>query len=93
MLTLTFEDRAYNIEPNFEVVCEIEEELGSTFELLGKFSRDEWYVSELVTLIHILIQSAGRTVDYVELGNSMMKDDLGNYVSFANKFLRAVIYK
>jgi len=93
MISIKFDSKSYCIEPKFEIVCEIEEELGSTPELLIKFMRDQWKVSELVTLIHIILQCAGQTVDYMELGNIMVKDGLGSYLNFANKFLKSIIYK
>jgi len=93
MLALSFKDISYNIEPKFEVVCEIEEELGSAPELLARITSDEWSVSELVTFVHIILQYAGRSIDYMELGNSMIKEGLASYVNFANKFLNSVIYR
>jgi len=93
MLTLTFEDRAYKVEPKFEMVCEIEDELGSLIELNNKFSRDSWSVCELVTIVHIVLQYCGRSVDYMELGNKILEDGIGTYLAFANKFLNSLIYK
>jgi|GEM_PF-6981432 len=93
MIAINFDSKSYYVEPKFEVICEIEEELGATPELLVKFTRDQWKVSELVTLMHIILSYAGKTVDYVELGNSMMTEGLAVYLNFANKFLKSIIYK
>lgn len=93
MISINFDGKAYYIEPKFEIVCEIEEELGASSELMSRFARDQWKVSELVTLVHIILQYAGRTVDYVDLGNSMIEAGLGSYINFANRFLRSIIYK
>jgi len=93
MQTIMFEGRAYKIEPNFEIVCEIEEELGAVSTLADKFVRDKWAVSELVTLVHIVLQYSGRTIDYVELGNKIVNDGVNAYLKFANQFLTSLIYK
>lgn len=93
MLTLTFEDRAYEIDSKFEIICEIEEELGAVSELVERFARDKWAISELVTIIHIILSSVGRNVDYVELGNKILKEGVSAYLKFIKRFLTELICK
>ena len=93
MTALIFNNVTYNVKPKFEIICEIEEELGAVSDLLLRFMHDDWKVSELVTIIHIALQYTGKTVDYVELGNKMITDGLSDYLNFVSSFLRSVIYK
>lgn len=91
MIAINFDSKAYYVEPKFEIIREIEEELGSTSDLLARFAKDQWKVSELVTVMHIVLNYAGKTIDYVELGNSMIREGLGNYLLFVNRFLKSII--
>lgn len=88
---LRFNNKIYVIHPDFLLVREIEEELGSLSLLLERFSRTSWEISELVTLTHMMLHAAGETVDYLALGNRMLKDGLQSYLLFAQSFLRLVI--
>lgn len=88
---LSFNNRVYVIHPDFALVREIEEELGSASLLLERFSRGGWQISELVTLTQMMLQSVGETVDYLVLGNCMLRDGLQGYLLFAQLFLGSVI--
>lgn len=86
-----FENRVYVIRPDFRFVREIEEELGSLPALQEKFSRKDWRVSDLVTLAHMMLQAAGRTVDYVFLGDLMLKEGLDRYLPSVRSFLQRAL--
>lgn len=90
-ITLGFDNRIFLVEPDMRLICEIEDELGSIAALAEKFSRQEWKVTELVSLIHMLLAQAGQEIDYRILGNRMMKEGLAGYVSIALSFLQRVI--
>ncbi len=90
-VAFNFENRVYKVNPSFDLVCEVEDELGSLSELLEEFSNDKWSVSDLTVLIHILLQAADKTVDFVELGDAMIKDDLNKYLNTAKDFLKLVL--
>ena len=72
-IPLRFKNRVYLINPDFGLVREIEHELGSAVQLLERLSRQDWKISELVTLTHMMLQAAGETVDYLFLGNQMLR--------------------
>ena len=93
MPAINFEKRTYNIEPSFKIICEIEDELGAIPQLADKFLRDKWAITELVTLIHIILNAMGKNIDYIELGNKILNDGLDAYLKFATQFLHATIYK
>ena len=89
---LRFKNKVYAVNPVFELVREIEHELGGIAELEERFADMSWEVSDLVTLIHMMLQAAGETVDYLSLGNAMLKEGLGRYLSSAQSFLRLVLH-
>ncbi len=89
---LRFGNRVYIVSPDFPLVREIEHELGSIAALLERFSQQSWEVSDLVTLTHMMLQSAGETVDYLRLGNTMLREGLGRYLSTAQSFLQLALY-
>ena len=90
-IPLRFGNKVYIVDPNFDLVREIESELGSVAALQEKFSNMSWEISELVTLTHMMLQAAGETVDYLFLGNSMLKEGLRHYLATAQSFLRLAL--
>lgn len=87
---IEFDRRAYRVLPDMGLVAEIEDELGGLAELKEKFSRNGWTVTELVALVQILLQRAGKTVDYIELGDKMLKDSFTPYLGAVRNFLKQV---
>jgi hypothetical protein len=88
---LRFKNRVFIVQPDFPLVREIEQELGSLAALQKRFSDMSWEISELVTLTHMMLASAGETVDYLHLGNTMLKEGLRHYLSTAQDFLRLAL--
>jgi len=71
----------------FAQVLEIERELGSLPALKERFERQDWTVGELVTLTHMLRHG---DVDYMELGERMLREGLSRHLDAARDFLREV---
>ncbi|MBI3440660.1 MAG: gene transfer agent family protein [Proteobacteria bacterium] len=90
-IALRFKNKVYAINASFPLVHEIEGELGSIAVLQERFSHMSWEISELVTLTHMMLQAAGETVDYLALGNLMLKEGLRPYLAAAQKFLQLAI--
>jgi hypothetical protein len=88
---IRFDHKIYTIAPEMGIIADIEDELSGVALLLQKFSHQEWKVSELVTVVQMLLQAAGQTVDYRLLGNQMIADGLGQYLSAVVAFLRLVL--
>ena len=88
---LSFGNRVYRIFPDMGLVCDIEDELGGVAGLAEKFSGQQWKVSELASLIHMMLQSAGQSVDYRLLGNRMMTEGLAPYAAAAQNFLKQIL--
>jgi hypothetical protein len=91
-LPLRFDSRVYTIVPNFTLIREIERELGGIAALKENFSRGSWLVTDLVALMQMLLQAAGKTVDYILLGNAMLKEGLLQYLAAAQVFLDMVLH-
>ena len=89
---LRWENRVYAVVPDIRLVEEVEGELGGIAELEERFLCNRWEVSELVTLVQMMLQAAGRTVDYAQLGNRMLTEGLGHYLPAASTFLQRVLY-
>lgn len=91
-VTLRFGNRVYVVSPDFTLVQEIEHELGGTAALQDAFLHGKWKISDLVTLTHMMLQAAGETIDYSKLGNQMLRDGLGGYLSAVQSFLRLTLH-
>ena len=91
-IPLRFKNRVYIICPDFRFVHEIEDELGGIPALQERMSQKDWKISELVALIHMMLQTAGETVDYLLLGNLMLKEGLDRYLAAARSFLQLVLH-
>jgi hypothetical protein len=92
-VVLRFGGRDYRIAPDMALVADIEGELGGVENLLFRLTNGFWKVSDLVTLIHMMLQAAGRTVDYAELGDLMLKEGLPAYLLQAEGLLKAILGK
>lgn len=88
---INFNNRIIVVEPTIVLIAEIEDELGSIPVLAEKFMCREWKVTDLVTLIHMMLAAAGQDVDYRILGNSMVREGLGAYLAASTSFLRKII--
>ncbi|MFH1158167.1 MAG: GTA-gp10 family protein [Pseudomonadota bacterium] len=85
-------NKVYIVNLDFSLMREIENELGSASALLDRFTQKSWKICELVTITHMMLQAAGETVDYLSLGNLMLKEGLGHYLSSAQSFLRLSVH-
>lgn len=88
---LTYAARCFVVHPDMRLVTEIEGELGGMPALKQKFDTDGWTVTELVALVQMLLQQAGTPVDFIELGNRMLKDGLMPYMGTVQKFLQQAV--
>src|ERR1700729_1769859 len=91
-IPLRFENRVFIVTPDFTLVREIENELGSISALREHFLRTGWLVSDLVALVQMLLQAAGKPVDYLLLGNAMLREGLMHYLAAAQVFLDMVLH-
>ena len=90
-IPLRFENRLFTVKADFTLIREIENELGSISVLRDRFSGGSWTVSDLVTLVQMLLQAAGRTVDYLLLGNTMLREGVRDYLMTVQAFLDLVL--
>lgn len=90
-INLTYAERCFIVQPDMRLVAEIEGELGGMPALKQKFDTDGWTVTELVALVQMLLQQAGKAVDFIELGDRMLKDGLLRYVRVVQNFLREAV--
>ena len=91
MTTITFENHLYTVQPDMALVSEIESELGGIPALVAKLSSSDWSIGELVTLVQICLQAAGRSADYRALGNRMIADGLDAYLAAARAILCTIL--
>ncbi len=89
---LPFDGRIFHVAPDFSLVRQIERELGGIAALQESFARQDWFIADLVTLVHMMLQSAGETLDYVLLGNRMLREGLVQYHNAAQVFLNMVLH-
>lgn len=84
---ITYQNRVYKISPGAVIAAEIEEEIAPIPDLAARFANGKWCVRELMILIHMMLESAGRSTDFMALGEQMVADGLGPYRAAAAKFL------
>lgn len=77
--TVAFDGHDYPVYVDMSLICEIEQEIGSLKNLQFRLQNGFWKVTEIVTLMHILLASCGRTVDYMELGDRILREGVGLY--------------
>ncbi len=91
-IPLKLDNKVYAVRPTFALVREIEVELGGVADLRAQFAGDGWRVSDLVALIQMMLQAAGRTVDYAALGNALLNEGVAHYLAAAQVFLDMVLH-
>ena len=82
--------RHLSVAPDMRLVFEIESELGAMAMLRQKFLSCAWKVTDLVALMHMLLESAGVATDYMDLGDEMLKAGLAPFLKAAREFLENV---
>jgi len=81
--------RKVRLAPDMRLLLEIESELGPLPALNRAFAQD-WRLADLVSLVHMLLESAGIDEDYLALGDEMLESGLGRYLDAAREFLGVV---
>ncbi len=92
-IALKIEERIYKIAPDMNIVCAIEDELGGIPALARRLTSGNWRMAELVTLIHIMLQMAGKNMDFMTLGNVILKEGAMPYLASARQFLNMILPK
>ncbi len=91
MVAIPYNNRLYKIPADMAAIQEIEEELGALPRLQQKFSGGDWAVTELVSLIHILLSASGRMVDFRTLGTHIIEQGVESYRAIADKWLETTL--
>lgn len=66
----------YTVRPDTRLVLQIEQELGALPLLAENFHTARWHFSELVSLLHMLLQHSGKTLDYMTLGDLVLQNGI-----------------
>lgn len=88
---IPYDNRLYKIGCDMTLVLEVEDELGPLPLLQEKFIAGQWAVTDLVSLTHILLSRAGRSVDFCTLGTHMLEQGLGKYKKVAEGWLQSML--
>lgn len=88
---MVFDQRCYDLPLELSLYLDIEDELGSLDAFHRSLNHGGWQLGQLVSAVQILLQAAGRTVDFMELGNRMIAEGIGVYHRAVCEFLSAVI--
>lgn len=72
-LQLTLGSVHYTVKPDMRLLLQIEQELGALPQLAERFLRQHWHFADLVSLLHMLLQHSGKTLDYMTLGNLVLQ--------------------
>jgi hypothetical protein len=90
MTAVPYHDRVYRVSPDMWLVCMIEDELGSIPQLATRLGSGTWTLSELAVLIQMMLQSAGKDADYMELGDAIIAAGAEKYRRCAEEFLKGI---
>lgn len=66
----------YAVRPDMPLLLQIEQELGALPQLAQVFRGGTWHVADLVSLLHMILQHSGKTLDYLTLGNLLLQSGL-----------------
>ncbi len=77
-LRLTLGSVHYTVKPDMRLLLQIEQELGALPQLADSFHRQRWHFADLVSLLHMLLQHSGKTLDYMMLGNLVLQSGVPN---------------
>lgn len=83
--------RVYRIAPSMGLLLEVEEELGPAPDLAARLGDGSWRAGEVVALYHIFLQTAGKTADYMALGDEMMQQGLAARAAEAARFFNHIL--
>lgn len=90
-IAIPYDNRLYKVEGDMMLVLEVEEELGPLPLLREKFMTGRWAVTDLVSLMHILLSRTGRSIDFCALGTHMLEQGLGRYHKIAEGWLQSML--
>lgn len=72
-LRLTLDGVHYTVRPDMRLLLQIEDELGALPALAEAFRARCWYFTDMISLLHMLLQHSGKTLDYHALGNLVLQ--------------------
>lgn len=72
-MRLTLGSVQYTVTPDMRLLLQIEQELGALPQLAAGFHRQRWHFADLISLLHMLLQHSGKTLDYMTLGNLVLQ--------------------
>lgn len=90
-ISLQFKNNLYTIKLTMQLVGDIEYELGSIKNLQFRLLHDLWKISDVVSLTHMMLASAGKNIDYAVLGDSMLQDGMERYKAQALLVLNKIL--
>lgn len=89
-VTLPYDDRVFRITPTMRLLAEIEDEIGALPVLAARFSTGTWRLADLVAVVQMMLQAAGRNVDYFILGDRILQDGVSAYLASARRLLAVI---
>lgn len=81
----------HSLTADMPLLLEIEQELGAVAPLLARLESGAWSAGEVVSLMHIFLQAAGREVDYMALGNEMLREGLAAHCRRVTAILQDMV--
>jgi len=91
VIDIPLDQKVYQIRLTMDLMCEIEKEMGCFSSLISQFKNEQWSLSEVVTLIHIMLASGGHEIDYMDLGNKILGRGLMPYCELIGTLIEKII--
>lgn len=91
-LCLIFDQKTYDILPSARLLLDIEDELGSLPALYARLNSDSWTAGDIVSAFHMMLESAGRSIDFMELAGRLFADGISTYRQILRQFLSIALF-
>jgi|AntRauTorcE11897_2_1112592.scaffolds.fasta_scaffold01057_15 hypothetical protein len=83
----TIDSRRYRIAVDFNILLQIEAELGSLNTALERLKTGDWTLTELVQMLHIMISTVDDQLDFSVLGQKIVNAGAGHFIAPLTRFL------
>lgn len=79
------------VQPSFSLIAEIEDEIAPLPVLARRLRLNVWSASEVVSLVQMVLQTAGETRDWRDLADKITGDGFENYIQPLRDVLDAAL--
>lgn len=83
----TLENRHYSIPVDFNILLQIEAELGGLNTVVERLQTGCWTLTELVQMLHIILSTTDESLDFAVLGQTVVNTGARHFTAPLLRFL------